>query len=452
MSTTRPRFSVVIPTRNRADTLSACLRTCLAQTFDDFEIVVSDNCGTPETRQVVESFSFPNLIYIRSEKPLAMSDNWELGISHSRGEYLTVLGDDDGLLFHALATADEMIRDFKVDVLHAEQLMYTWPGFNAGPIRESGLIIPVFRPPRRCDSERGLQAAIYHPPQILWLPSLYNAFVHRDVLDRLRAKTGRVFNDAAPDWYSGYAILMLTTEYVYSGVPLRIGGASAKSTGLALLQGTSNPVMAEYDELNRASGFKWNPTVPNIPRSFSALSAQCLQSVRDSLKVSDCRPRINKKNLVRLIRSELEQGVVPLTTEEWRRCLDELERFVASDKKLRWWYESTFGRERGKPPPWKEPQRRAFGLQGNLFTVDVGSLAVHDVYGAAELFGHMFSDSAKGLDVPIPPSPFGEWLSTTKDIVREFTPPALLHLWRSMSRVAGVEAQAVVGRTRAWLS
>lgn len=38
-----PRFTVVIPTRERARTLHFTLRTCLAQAFDDFEVLVSDN-------------------------------------------------------------------------------------------------------------------------------------------------------------------------------------------------------------------------------------------------------------------------------------------------------------------------------------------------------------------------------------------------------------------------
>ena len=41
------KFSVVIPTRERAETLQHCLRTCLVQNFDDYEVVVSDNGSSP---------------------------------------------------------------------------------------------------------------------------------------------------------------------------------------------------------------------------------------------------------------------------------------------------------------------------------------------------------------------------------------------------------------------
>ena len=36
---TSPRFSVVVPTRDRASTLAYTLRTCLEQEFDDYEVV-----------------------------------------------------------------------------------------------------------------------------------------------------------------------------------------------------------------------------------------------------------------------------------------------------------------------------------------------------------------------------------------------------------------------------
>lgn len=52
-----PRFSVVIPTRERADTLRFALQTCLDQDFEDYEIVVCDNCSSPATKNVVDSFA-----------------------------------------------------------------------------------------------------------------------------------------------------------------------------------------------------------------------------------------------------------------------------------------------------------------------------------------------------------------------------------------------------------
>src|SRR5262249_38681440 len=105
-----PRFSIVIPTRDRADTLRHTLRTCLAQDFADFEIVVSDNDSSPAVREVVENFADSKIKYIRTRRLLAMSDSWEFALEHAAGEFITVIGSDDGLLLHALTEIDRVLR------------------------------------------------------------------------------------------------------------------------------------------------------------------------------------------------------------------------------------------------------------------------------------------------------------------------------------------------------
>ena len=52
----KPCFSIVIPTCMRHQTLPYTLRTCLEQSFEDYEIIVADNASLPATRtQAVEA-------------------------------------------------------------------------------------------------------------------------------------------------------------------------------------------------------------------------------------------------------------------------------------------------------------------------------------------------------------------------------------------------------------
>ena len=43
------KMTVIIPTRNRANTLRYALLTCTAQAYEDLEIIVSDNCSDDDT-------------------------------------------------------------------------------------------------------------------------------------------------------------------------------------------------------------------------------------------------------------------------------------------------------------------------------------------------------------------------------------------------------------------
>src|SRR5262245_20675383 len=105
------RFSVVIPTRERAETLRHALRTCLNRKFDDYEVIVSDNDSAPPMRAVVDEVAGPKVRYVRTPDALAMSSNWDFALSHARGEFVVLIGDDDGLLPHALAELDKIIRE-----------------------------------------------------------------------------------------------------------------------------------------------------------------------------------------------------------------------------------------------------------------------------------------------------------------------------------------------------
>ena len=125
----RPRFSIVIPARNRAHTLRYALHSCLAHQFDDYEIIVCDNCSSPATREVAQSFNCSKIKYIRSDVPLAMSDNWELAVSQANGQFITVLGDDDALLRHALTEASRLIEAFNVQAMRWNWVLYHWPDY-----------------------------------------------------------------------------------------------------------------------------------------------------------------------------------------------------------------------------------------------------------------------------------------------------------------------------------
>lgn len=76
------KVSIVIPTRNRADTLAKSLRTAVEQSHDHVEIIVSINGGDPATRRVVEKVSDPRVRCVEPERrlstPICIRRNEEL--------------------------------------------------------------------------------------------------------------------------------------------------------------------------------------------------------------------------------------------------------------------------------------------------------------------------------------------------------------------------------------
>ena len=52
---TTPAFSIVIPTYNRSDLFPYAVESIFKQSFQDFEIIVSDNCSADDTQQIAQT-------------------------------------------------------------------------------------------------------------------------------------------------------------------------------------------------------------------------------------------------------------------------------------------------------------------------------------------------------------------------------------------------------------
>jgi glycosyltransferase involved in cell wall biosynthesis len=90
-----PTVSVVIPTYNRAGVISKPIHSILAQTYQDFEIIVVDDCSSDDTEQVLESFKEPRIRYIRHQTNSGAAVARNTGIDSSTGAYIAFLDSDD---------------------------------------------------------------------------------------------------------------------------------------------------------------------------------------------------------------------------------------------------------------------------------------------------------------------------------------------------------------------
>jgi glycosyltransferase involved in cell wall biosynthesis len=84
-----------MPTYMRAHLLAGSIRTILNQSFEDFELLVQDDCSHDATEKVVHQFKDPRIRYHRNEINLGMPENLNQGIRAARGEYVVVCHDHD---------------------------------------------------------------------------------------------------------------------------------------------------------------------------------------------------------------------------------------------------------------------------------------------------------------------------------------------------------------------
>jgi glycosyltransferase involved in cell wall biosynthesis len=90
-----PFFSVIVPTYNRAHSIGKAIESILNQTFQDFEIIVIDDCSSDSTSEVMSLISNVKVNYFRNEKNLERCVSRNRGIQKSIGKYICFLDSDD---------------------------------------------------------------------------------------------------------------------------------------------------------------------------------------------------------------------------------------------------------------------------------------------------------------------------------------------------------------------
>ena len=88
-----PRVSIIIPTYNRSKLLRVALKSALAQTYPNIEIIVVDDGSTDDTAAVVAQYAGRVTYLKQANQDVAAARN--TGIRAASGEYLTFLDDDD---------------------------------------------------------------------------------------------------------------------------------------------------------------------------------------------------------------------------------------------------------------------------------------------------------------------------------------------------------------------
>jgi len=90
------KVTIGIPTYNRANRfLVPALECALAQDWDDLEIIVSDNCSTDKTSEIVSSYTDSRLRYVRQKENIGANNNFNFCVEEAQGTYFLLFPDDD---------------------------------------------------------------------------------------------------------------------------------------------------------------------------------------------------------------------------------------------------------------------------------------------------------------------------------------------------------------------
>lgn len=95
-----PKVTVCLPTYNSGEFITQAIDSVLQQTFTDFELIISDDCSTDNTPEVIKSYlqKDSRIRYLKNSKNLGLFANWNQCLESADGEYITIFAQDDVML------------------------------------------------------------------------------------------------------------------------------------------------------------------------------------------------------------------------------------------------------------------------------------------------------------------------------------------------------------------
>lgn len=229
-----PLISIVIPTRNRPDTLRIALRALKAHKSKKIEILVHDNASDLRVKTVVTEATKadPRIAYRRSEVSLSQRANFEAAVRASSGDYITIIGDDDGFVIGALAWVEELLTAGNIDAIRWNSIHYAWPDLSGDGEGFARIFPEQFYHPSRFIDPEAMRAHIHGASgKGSWEHvKIYHGLVARRVVDRLSAKSdGVLFAHPMIDVWAHNLLAFHSDVIIDVGSPVSIYGTSGNS-------------------------------------------------------------------------------------------------------------------------------------------------------------------------------------------------------------------------------
>ena len=115
------KFSVTVPAY-KAQFLSECIDSILAQTYKNFELIIVNDASPQDLDSIVSKYDDPRIRYYKNKVGFGAEHvvgNWNKCLEYATGDYLICMGDDDKLLPHCLEEYVKLIAKYpKVDFFH----------------------------------------------------------------------------------------------------------------------------------------------------------------------------------------------------------------------------------------------------------------------------------------------------------------------------------------------
>lgn len=388
---TNPRFSVIIPTKDRAEYLRHTLRTCTLQDYDNLEVIVSDDGSEDSTREVVESATRkdPRIRYVSPGGCVGMRDNFEFALNQVKPGFVIALGGDDGLLPYGIQGMLEMLNETRQELLAWPSPLFSYP-FARGA---TGQVAIYWNQKTKIIESEGFlrrQAQHLHYLSDIESPMFYvKGVTSTRLVDRVRSRSadGRFYSCPTPDGYSGIVLAGEVPSYAFSGRPFAMYGLSPTSQGLGYLAGNEQAKKRSEAFYQAVAKTPMHPELASQPYSplITLMTADYLLSARDLPGWPGPAPEIDFRRLLMKGIKELSHGLY--ANDRIARELNILNTIAESKGLGEFFRKAVVRAKRYKEKPFFEGN----GISPAMVFLDGAQYGVHTILDAAYMVHSLFN-------------------------------------------------------------
>lgn len=229
------KYSIVIPTKNRAYYLKYAIKSVLSSPRQDIELVVSNNFSSDETSKILSEINDSRMRVVSPDIALPMASHYEFAISKARGDWITILGDDDAVMPYIFESLDKYILNYSnVDIISSARAYYFWEGceniYGDLVVAYSSKFKDKIR-----STKNDLYKALLGLRNFTDMPQLYTTgIIKKSLYEEIKLKcSGYFYHSIIPDVYSAVAICLARNSYLRIEEPLFWTGTSNKSLGIS---------------------------------------------------------------------------------------------------------------------------------------------------------------------------------------------------------------------------
>lgn len=277
-------LSVIIPTRNRQQYCIAAVKQIISLGLD-IEICVQDN-SDKNTLQY-EFQNLKNVKYHYYDGVLSFVNNFSEAVSLASGEYVCMIGDDDGVLPNIISVT-RYLKNNDIDAfIPGLNNIYFWPSSN--PICE------MYRTGCLIEKKRSNTLTTINPKAELYrllrhgalnyldfdLPRLYHGLVKRATLEEIKDKTGYYFGGLTPDIYMAVALSFVTKKVLKVNFPVTIPGICPTSGSSDSATGKHTGELKDAPHFRGHDNYVWESSIPAFYSVETIWAETCVKAIKD---------------------------------------------------------------------------------------------------------------------------------------------------------------------------